>query len=68
MQEYETNEKVNEALFISCINIWNDMRNNCLFHLPSNSLPNEYFFIIVLIINYKKKSTVMAHNNYKGHK
>jgi hypothetical protein len=66
MQVYETNEKLNTALFLSCINIWNDMRNNFLFHLPPNSLPKEYFFIIVLIMNYiKKKSTEMAHN-FKG--
>ena len=55
MQVYETSEKLNTALFLSCINMWNDMRKNYLYHLPSNSLPKEYFFIIVLIMNYFKK-------------
>jgi 3-methyladenine DNA glycosylase AlkD len=71
MQVYETSEKLNTALFLSCINMWNDMRKNYLYHLASNSLPKEYFFIIVLTMNYlkkKKNSSEMAHNNYEGDK
>lgn len=61
MQVYETSEKLNTALFPSCISMWNDRRKNYLFHLPSNSLTKEYFFIIFLIMNYKKKIPLKWH-------